>query len=137
MARNAVSIIDFHRLKHCRSVKGMKTRSGRILTRNNYMYDCIYFRICFIILYLGKYKETIIEIFNLYKYCIFSRLYGDHFSSSRRFAGSGLKLIRILFPPVGSARREGNDPLLPEQKHEAKEDFSPVGPIVREIIWLK
>lgn len=35
-----------------------------------------------------------------------------------------------------SARRESND-LLPEQKHEAKEDFSPVGPIVREIIWLK
>jgi len=33
-------------------------------------------------------------------------------------------------------RRKGND-LLPNQKHEAKEDFSPVGPIVREIIWLK
>lgn len=37
---------------------------------------------------------------------------------------------------AGATRREGND-LLPNQKHEAKEDFSPVGPIVREIIWLK
>lgn len=42
-----------------------------------------------------------------------------------------------LHPLSASATRRGGNDLLPNQKHEAKEDFSPVGPIVREIIWLK
>lgn len=47
----------------------------------------------------------------------------------RNFEKTRLRLFRA------SVREQGND--LPESKYEAKEDFSPVGPIVREIIWLK
>jgi len=70
----------------------------------------------------------------------------DEFTSKRRTFQFGRKGGRFamfrcfkvdLHPlSVNATRHEGND-LLPNQKHEAKEDFSPVGPIVREIIWLK
>lgn len=62
---------------------------------------------------------------------IYRKILEVRFVEDEKKGWSILDLMRFPITLIAGA----ND--LPEWKHEAKEDFSPVGPIVREIIWLK